>query len=121
MKAVAYKEETRTAVNTIVSHSVASAILSTIDSEHGNLLLMGWRGNPRERERNIKGEAIKYADCDAAILCDRGLDDVKRILVPTRGGPPTCLSWELPMNGVCVRSCSGASLTVSLTARIARS
>jgi amino acid transporter/nucleotide-binding universal stress UspA family protein len=79
----------RTRANALVAHNVPSAILSVADIEEPDLILMGWNEHvrgARTRGTNVAGVA-KVANRNVLVLKDNGLDEIRRILVPTAGGP----------------------------------
>jgi nucleotide-binding universal stress UspA family protein len=79
----------RTRANALVAHNVPSAILSVADIEQPDLILMGWNEHvrgARTRGTNVAGVA-KVANRNVLVLKDNGLDEIRRILVPTAGGP----------------------------------
>lgn len=79
----------RAKTNAIVAHSVPSAILSVADTAQSDLIVMGWRGEvraPRIQRTNVAG-VLKVAKENVLVLKDRGLENVKRILVSVSGGP----------------------------------
>ena len=61
-----------------------------------DLLIFGWGGKRRPVERGAGSDAgllahiddvVREAPCDIAVVKQRGLGEVRRILVPVRGGP----------------------------------
>jgi nucleotide-binding universal stress UspA family protein len=79
----------RARISAIVAHNVPSAILSVADMSQTDLIVMGWRGEvraPRIQRTNVAA-VLKVAKGNVLVLKDRGLDEVRRILVPLRGGP----------------------------------
>lgn len=87
----------RARATTIVAHSISSAILSVADIEQPEFVIMGWRGEvriPRTYGTNV-ASVLKIAKGNVLVLKDRGLDDVRRILVPVSGGVHARLGLEL--------------------------
>lgn len=78
--------------------SVSSGILDVAEARFGvGLILMGWRG--QLSTQRVTGSVVKdvmhRAKCDVAVLRDKGIEDIKRVLVPVGGGPHTRLALRL--------------------------
>ncbi|MBS3818127.1 amino acid permease [bacterium] len=81
----------------IVAHNIPSAILGVVDMENPDLIVMGWKGEARmssARRPNVVG-VIRIAKENVVVLKDRGLQNIRRILVPVSGGPHALLGLEL--------------------------
>jgi amino acid transporter len=108
----------RTRANALVAHNVPSAILSVADLEEPDLLLMGWkeqvRGS-RSRGANVAG-VVKGANRNVLVLKDNGLGEVKRILVPTAGGPHAKLGLRVAQD---LATDCGATVT-AMTVQVGR-
>ncbi len=96
-----------------IGHDVARAILNTIDHEHVDAVLLGWRGRSRRQDfvlgSNVD-EIVTKARCD--VLVERigpRPDEVERILLPTAGGPHAEFAAEAAR---AVARATGASVTV---------
>ncbi|MFQ6109030.1 MAG: amino acid permease [Candidatus Aminicenantales bacterium] len=78
----------RARTSAIVAHNVPSAILSVADTSHTDFIVMGWRGEVRAPrvQRTSVAAVLKVAKENVIVLKDRGLERVRRILVPLRGG-----------------------------------
>jgi nucleotide-binding universal stress UspA family protein len=83
--------ELRTLVR--IGRRAAEGILETAAEEDADLIVFGWSGTPGGRKG---GEAVfsptidavvRDAPCDIAVVKQRGVEEVRRILVPVRGGP----------------------------------
>ena len=88
------------ALYTKVRHapSVAEGILEEIEqSDNVKLLLTGWPGplDPQALAENPVKVLLQQAHTNVAVLLDRGLGDVRRILVPVGGGPHSRLAMRL--------------------------
>lgn len=71
------------------ANTVAEGILDEINSRTGTrLLLTGWPEalSPQSLAQNPVKVALQKAHTNVGVLLDRGLDDVKNILVPVGGG-----------------------------------
>ncbi|MBN2003487.1 MAG: amino acid permease [Anaerolineae bacterium] len=80
------------------ANSVAEGILDEIENRSGiRMLLIGWPGplDARRLAENPVKVALKKARTNVAVLLDRGLREVKRILVPIGGGPHSRLALRL--------------------------
>ena len=81
----------------------AEAIVELATEEQAELVLFGWGGRPgrrrggRARVPRVTAEeavfsptidqVVRAAPCDIAVVKQRGLQDLRRVLVPVRGGP----------------------------------
>jgi len=80
------------------ANSVAEGIMGEIESRNGiRMLLIGWPGNldAKTLAQNPVKVALKKAHTNVAVLLDRGLRTVKRVLVPVGGGPHSRLALRL--------------------------
>jgi nucleotide-binding universal stress UspA family protein len=80
------------------AHGIASGILAVAEARpRTRLILLGWRG-PMTLERvraSIDKAVVQGAPCDVAVLRDRGLKEIRRILIPAGGGPHARLGLRL--------------------------
>jgi nucleotide-binding universal stress UspA family protein len=74
------------------------------------LILMGWRGqlSTQRVAGSVVKDVVRGAQCDVAVLRDRGMGDIKRALVPAGGGPHARLALRLAWDIV---RAEGGSLT----------
>jgi len=73
-----------------IAHDVAEGIIDAAKKENVNLLLIGWKGYTTSREMimgEITDHLLKYAPCDLMVAKFEGIRDIRRILLPTAGGP----------------------------------
>jgi len=83
--------ELRTMVR--IGRRAAEGILETATEEEADLIVFGWAGTPGGRRGGSAvftptiDEVVRDAPCDIAVVKQRGLGEVRRILVPVRGGP----------------------------------
>ncbi|MEH2260608.1 chloride channel protein [Nostoc sp.] len=87
-----------------VTHDVAQAILETINEQHIDLILMGWKGNTSTPGRifgNVVDTIIRQASCEV-VLVKLGTTQspipspqFNRWLVPVAGGPNSPLAIKL--------------------------
>ena len=87
-----------------VGHNVAQAILNTIDEEKANMVILGWRGRTFRRDF-ILGSTIDpillKASCNVVVARfepDLDVENIRRILIPTAGGPHAELAAEIAMD-----------------------
>jgi nucleotide-binding universal stress UspA family protein len=75
---------------------VAQGILAELNG-NVKLVLMGWPGplNPDDLVENVVKVVLLKARANVAVLLDRGLKNVRRILVPVGGGPHSRLAVRL--------------------------
>ncbi len=83
--------ELRTLVR--IGRRAAEGILETAAEEDADLIVFGWSGTPGGR-RGCEAiftptidAVVRDAPCDIAVVKQRGVETVRRILVPVRGGP----------------------------------
>ncbi|MCB9266579.1 MAG: amino acid permease [Lewinellaceae bacterium] len=72
-----------------VGHKVARAILETSTDWNCDLIILGWKGHSRSRERilgNITDAIVKFADTDIMLVKFVGNAPINHILLPTAGG-----------------------------------
>ncbi|HUG48456.1 MAG TPA: glucosyl-3-phosphoglycerate synthase [Candidatus Limnocylindria bacterium] len=83
--------ELRTVVR--IGRRAAEGIVELAAEEEAELIIFGWGGRPggkRGAEAVFSptiDEVVRDAPCDIAVVKQRGVKDVKRILTPVRGGP----------------------------------
>ncbi len=95
------------------AHGVASGIMAVARSRpRTRLVLLGWHG-PLVLSRirsSVDKEVVRKAPCDVAVLLNRGLEKVRRVLVPAGGGPHARLGLRLAWN--LIEEEAGAELVV---------
>lgn len=73
-------------------------IFGTARRRRASLMVLDWRGYTRSRGRifgHVIDRLVDNPPCDVAVVSHRGLDEVKRILVPVGGGPHAALAASL--------------------------
>lgn len=78
-----------------IGRRAAEGIVELAAEEEADLVIFGWaglvagrRGSPDDPEFSPTiDEVLRDAPCDIAVVKQRGVGDVERILVPVRGGP----------------------------------
>ncbi len=82
-----------------VAHDLCAAVLQTIESQHINLALMGWRGSKRVPTEwifsRLVDPVIQQATCEVILVKCNGQTQFDRWLVPMAGGPNVQLAIEL--------------------------
>jgi len=81
-----------------IAHDVAEGIIHTAKNEKVDLILMGWKGYTTSREKimgEITDHVLKYAPCDVAVAKFAGYREIKKILLPTAGGPNSFFAAEI--------------------------
>ncbi|MHB1357934.1 MAG: amino acid permease, partial [Anaerolineae bacterium] len=95
----------------VTAPSVAQGILDEVE-RHRNvkLVLTGWPGplTPETLVKNPVNIILKKAPTNVGVLLDRGLTDVRQILVPIGGGPHSRLAIRLAYE---IASAEGARIT----------
>ncbi len=86
-----------TAIHPIVriGRRAAEGIIEASAEQESDLIIFGWGGKPAA-PRNGQGpsifsatidEVVRESPCDIAVVKQRGSGDIRRVLVPVRGGP----------------------------------
>jgi nucleotide-binding universal stress UspA family protein len=73
-------------------------VFRTARQRRASLMVLDWRGYTRSRGRifgHVIDRLVDNPPCDVAVVSYKGLDRVKRILVPTGGGPHAALAASL--------------------------
>lgn len=82
-----------------VAHDLCATVLQTIESQHINLALMGWRGSNRVPTEWIFSRLVdpvmQQANCELILVKCNGQTQFDRWLVPMAGGPNAKLAIEL--------------------------
>jgi APA family basic amino acid/polyamine antiporter len=108
-----YAHEQDVPVRTLLraARGISSGILGVAEARGGvGLILMGWRGQlSTQRETgSVVKDIVRSAKCDVTVLRNRGMEGIKRVLVPTGGGPHARLALRLAWDIV---RAEGGSLT----------
>ncbi|HEX9634206.1 MAG TPA: glucosyl-3-phosphoglycerate synthase [Candidatus Limnocylindria bacterium] len=101
--------EIRTMVR--IGRRAADGVIEAVGEESTDLVIFGWGGPPSaaaaaraEAERGVAGapvfsptidSVVRESPCDIAVVKQRGVDQVRSILVPVRGGPHAELAMRL--------------------------
>ncbi|MGQ9714525.1 MAG: DUF389 domain-containing protein [Anaerolineae bacterium] len=72
---------------TRVSASVAEGILQTARAERCQLIVLGWKAELPEVRGRVVEQVVRHAPCDVVVVEGSGKGPLRRILVPTAGGP----------------------------------
>lgn len=93
----AAEQGVRARATAIVARSVSSAILSVAEMEQPEYIIMGWKGEVRMSRtgRTNVADVLKIAKGNVLVLKDRGLQDIRRIIVPVSGGSHAQLGLKL--------------------------
>jgi nucleotide-binding universal stress UspA family protein len=100
---IRHAKEVDVPVHTMIrmGHDVGKAIIDTAIKRESNLILLGWPGYTESKDKAF-GRVIDYVSrnppCDLAVVRFRKREELKRILVPTAGGPNTSLALELAIS-----------------------
>jgi glucosyl-3-phosphoglycerate synthase len=101
--------EIRTMVR--IGRRAADGVIEAVGEESTDLVIFGWGGPPSaaaaaraEAERGVAGapvfsptidSVVRESPCDIAVVKQRGVEQVRSILVPVRGGPHAELAMRL--------------------------
>ncbi len=98
-EAAAYdSEEVPVRPVTRLGRDIGRTIIKAAAERRADLLVLGWRGYARSRGvllGRVLDRVVEETPCDVAVVRDRGLSHVERILVPTAGGPNAVLAAEI--------------------------
>jgi len=77
-----------------IGRRAAEGIVELAAEEEADLVIFGWAGRPGSRNTPSDvvfsptiDEVVREAPCNIAVVKQRGIRDVRRILTPVRGGP----------------------------------
>jgi chloride channel protein, CIC family len=93
---VAWEVPTHTQIR--VAHDLCAAVLQSIEAQHINLALMGWRGSKVTGEwmfSRLVDPVIRQAACEVVLFKSNGQTQFDRWLVPTAEGANAKLAIEL--------------------------
>ncbi len=113
--AKAYAQEHNLEIETefIIAHRPEQGILEAADKHRADLLLMGWKGFTKTRERifgEVTDSVIRLAPCDLIVAKIAKPGPWKTCLFPTSGGPNARLAGQFlntwaPENDLAVTAC----------------
>jgi glucosyl-3-phosphoglycerate synthase len=76
-----------------IGRRASEGIIESSTEEDSDLIVFGWGGRPRGPREGAPSfsstieEVVRDAPCDVAVVKQRGATDIRRVLVPVRGGP----------------------------------
>jgi nucleotide-binding universal stress UspA family protein len=80
-----------------IAHRIYDGILQAADAEDVSLIIMGWKGFTTSRDRifgEVTDKVVHLAPCDLITVKLINGDPIKKILIPTAGGPHATLAAE---------------------------
>jgi CBS domain-containing protein len=83
-----------------IGRDPGEGIVAAATEAKADLLMLCWRGHARSRGTligQVLDHVIEHAPCDLAIVRDRGLKQLRRLLVPTAGGPHAPLAARIAL------------------------
>jgi amino acid transporter/nucleotide-binding universal stress UspA family protein len=88
--------ETKLTAVTDVAHDVFGSLIAETSVRQADLLLMGWQGdfNVSQIYNSPVQRIITGCPADVGVFKDRGLEDIRSILIPWGGGPHAQLGLE---------------------------
>ena len=95
-----------------LARNVSRAIIGAANEEGCSLIVMGWRGPTLARRTElgpVLGPVLNEAPCNVIVVKGRGLKTVRRVLVPTAGGPHAPLAAQV---GLALVQKNGGQLTL---------
>lgn len=98
-KAIQYGKEQGLVVRSAIriAHRVYDGIIQAAVSEKVSLVLMGWKGYTSTRDRilgEVTDRVVRLVPCDLIFVKLFGDRPIRRILIPTAGGPHATLAGE---------------------------
>lgn len=83
-----------------IGRHAAGGIVEAATEQEADLLIFGWGGKVGGREMTgplspVIDEVVRESPCDVAVVKQRGHAEVRRILVPVRGGPHAELALRI--------------------------
>jgi amino acid transporter/nucleotide-binding universal stress UspA family protein len=98
-QAVSYGQKIGVPVRTAmrIAHRVSDGIIAAAEQQKSNLILMGWKGWTSTRDRmfgEVTDQVVRHAPCDLITVKLKGPLELKRIMMPTAGGPHAMLAAE---------------------------
>ncbi len=81
-----------------LARDVSRAIIGTANEENCQIIVMGWRGPTlahRAEVGSVLGPVLDEAPCDVIVVKGRELEAIRRVLVPTAGGPHAPLAAKV--------------------------
>jgi glucosyl-3-phosphoglycerate synthase len=76
-----------------IGRRASEGIVELAAEDEADLIIFGWGGRPAGRQDGTDvfsptiDEVLRDAPCDIAVVKQRGISEVQRIMVPVRGGP----------------------------------
>ena len=98
--------------DTVIGHHASQGILAAADRQNASMLVMGWKGYTKTRDRifgEIADRVIRFASCDLMLLKIGDSTNLETCFLPTSGGPNARLAASL-------LSAIAAELNLSVTA-----
>lgn len=97
-----------------ISHKVYETIISTVQEEHADLLILNWRGDRPSGDKKILGTNIDYlvqrAPCDVAVIKSKGMKEHMKSILVLAG--PTWHSTFATSMAVLIAKARGAKITI---------
>jgi len=84
-----------------IGRDPGEGVVAAATERKANLLMLCWKGHTRSRGTfmgQVLDHIVEHAPCNLAIVRDRGLKQIKRLLVPTAGGPHTPLATRIALD-----------------------
>ncbi len=81
--------------DTVIGHRASHGILAAVDKHNASMLVMGWKGYTKTRNRifgEIADEVIRFAACDLMMLKIGESGKIRNCFLPTSGGPNAVLA-----------------------------
>lgn len=83
-----------------VAHDLTDGIRTAAEEQRASLILLGWQAEQSSSERLFGppiDSLLRQPPCDVVVVRLRGGEQLRRVLLPVRGGPHTALACELAL------------------------
>lgn len=100
-----------------IGRDPGEGIVAAATERKADLLMLCWRGHTRSRGRlmgQVLDHVVEHAPCNLVIVRDRGLKQMRRLLIPTAGGPHTPLAARIALD---IARGTGATVTLLYVCR----
>jgi nucleotide-binding universal stress UspA family protein len=81
-----------------IAHQIYDGILQAAEAEEASLIIMGWKGFTTTRDRifgEVTDKVVHLAPCDLITVKLLNSHPIRKILIPTAGGPHATLAADL--------------------------
>lgn len=83
-----------------IGHSLSDVIRRAAEEQHASLILLGWHADRSSSERMFGppiDDLLRYPPCDVIVARLAAETNLRRVLLPVRGGPHTPLACDIAL------------------------